>query len=119
MVSMQPERNIIPEWARKERQGDFGWIRENLDSFWPLAKSEFEQGGRGAILVDTTSQSSGGGHPYGYMTEADMELYDFGDTNRMLGEYDPEKEFVIVLWKSEDRISTYRIKPLQRNMNQP
>ena len=105
----------MPEWAQRERQGDFEWITENLDSFWPLAKSEYEQIGRGVIVVDTTSRPTGEGHPYGYVTLAEVEQHGLADTSSMIEEYDPESEFVIVLWKSEDRISTYRIKPLKKS----
>ena len=109
---MSPERDIFPEWARKERQGDFEWIRENLDSFWPLANNEYERFGRGVIVVDTTSQPTGGGHPYGYVTLVEAEKQGLQDASRMIGEYDPKNEFVVLLWKSEGRISTYRIKHL-------
>lgn len=109
---MAPENNKIPNWARHERERDFEWIGENLNDFWPLAKNAFEEIGRGVIIVDTTSQLKGDGNPYGYISKTDIEEFDDEDTKRMVQEYDPEIEFVILLFKSDDRTSTYRVRPL-------
>ena len=108
---MTPETNKIPEWARQERGRDFEWIGKNLIDFWPLARDAFKDIGRGVIIVDTTSQSTGKGHPYGYFSKEDIAGFDDEDTNRMLQNYDPDREFVILLIKSGDRTSTYRIQP--------
>jgi hypothetical protein len=53
-----PKNRDIPAWAREERQGDLGWIAENLDAFSAIASVAFEDEGRGAIVVDTTIQGS-------------------------------------------------------------
>ena len=111
---MTPERGKIPDWARRERLRDFEWIGENLGSFWPLAKEVFKESGRGAIVVDTTSQPTGEGHPFGYFSQEDLEKFEDEDTDRILQNYDPEKEFVIMLLKSDDRTSTYRIQAIPR-----
>ena len=110
---MTPERRKIPEWAKRERLRDCEWIGENLGSFWPLAKEVFKEVGRGAIVVDTTSQPTGEGNPYGYFSQEDLTKFEDEDTDRMLENYDPEKEFVILLLKPKDRTSTYRIKAFQ------
>jgi hypothetical protein len=42
---------------------------------------------------------------------------DYGEdenTKRTVNEYDPEREFVVVLLKSEERTSTYRVQAVQR-----
>jgi hypothetical protein len=111
---MTPERRKIPDWAQRERLRDFEWIGENLESFWPLAKEVSKESGRGAIVVDTTSQpTEGKGHPFGYFSQADLAQLEDEDTDRMLKNYDPEKEFVILLIKPGDRTSTYRIQAIQ------
>jgi hypothetical protein len=109
---MTPERGKIPEWAHREHRRDFEWIRENLDSFWPFAKDVFQELGRGLIVVDTTSQPTGEGHPYGYFPRQDIEKAGDEDTTRIMGNYNPEEEFVILLIKPGERTSTYRIKPV-------
>lgn len=77
--------------------------------FWPAATMAFEDQGRGAIFVDTTSRPTGEGHPFGYYPQGLIEDGADEDVKRMVREYDPGREVVIVLLKSEDHTSTYRI----------
>ena len=107
---MTPERRHIPDWAMKERQGDMEWIGENSHIFWPAATAAFAEQGRGAIVVDTTSRPTGQGHPFGYIPQAEIETRDDEDINRMVREYDPHQEFVVVMVKPHDHISTYRVR---------
>jgi hypothetical protein len=111
---MAPERQRIPEWSRSERGGDLEWIGENLGGFWPLAKEVFKEAGRGVIVVDVTSQPEGKGHPFGYFSQEELAKFEDEDTDRMLNNYDTETEFVILVLKTGDRTSTYRVKPLEK-----
>mgnify|MGYP001258251378 CR=1 FL=1 len=104
-----PEHNQIPSWAERERFDDLYWIGENLHIFWPVAHHGFEELGRGAIVVDTSSRPTGVGHPFGYFPRESVEEYGDQDTLRMIREYDPTWELVTVLLKPRDRSSTYRI----------
>jgi len=107
---MTPENPDIPAWARRERQADLGWIAENLDVFSAIASVAFENSGRGAIVVDTTSQAMpGAGHPFGYFSQEQIEELGDEDTSHMVTEYEPTQEFVVVLLKREDHVSTYRV----------
>ncbi|MCI0558934.1 MAG: hypothetical protein MN733_10595 [Nitrososphaera sp.] len=107
---MTPENQDIPDWARKERQGDLGWVQENLDTLWLAASLAFEDTGRGAIVVDTTFQPEPGlGHPFAYFSQSQIEEENDEDTKRMVREYDPTQEFVLVLWKPGGRSSIYRV----------
>lgn len=111
---MAPENKRIPEWAQRERQADLAWIAENLDVFWTAATTAFDEAGRGAIVVDTTVQPIPDvGHPFGYFSQEQVEQQANEDTTRMVTEYDPEHEFVVVLLKRDDRISTYRVRALE------
>jgi hypothetical protein len=66
--------------------------------------------GSGALVVDTASQPvEGGGHPFGYFPQDIIEEQGDEDTQRLVREYDPPTEFVSVLLKSEDRVSSYRL----------
>jgi hypothetical protein len=110
---MTPENLQIPDWARQERQADLAWIAENLDTFWTAATRAFQDVGVGAIVVDTTSQPiPDAGHPFGYFSQEQIEQQANEDTRRMVSEYDPEHEFVVVLLKADERISTYRVRAL-------
>ena|SRR3990172_8139900 len=115
-MGVEQDRPKIPDWARRERMGDFEWIGENLDNFWPFARDACREMGRGVIVVDTTVRPAEGvGHPFGYLSRDGISQIDDEDTSRMVGEYDPENEFVILLWKPGDRTSTYRIKPITKS----
>lgn len=108
---MTAENKRIPEWAREERGHDLAWIQENLDIFYLAAGVAYEDAGRGAIVVDTTVQPVEGlGHPFGYFAQEQIEEYDDEGTKRIVQEYDPDQEFVLVLLKAENRTSTYRIR---------
>jgi hypothetical protein len=107
---MTRENCNIPDWAHRERQADFGWIRENLAVFWTTATAAFEDAGRGAMIIDTMCQPvPGAGHPFVYFSQEQVEEQGNEDTRRMVAEYDPTREFVVVLLKSGDRTSTYRV----------
>jgi hypothetical protein len=113
---MSAERRDTPKWAQKERQQDLAWISENLDVFETAARIAYEGTGRGAIVVDTTAQPlPDAGHPFAYFSREQIEEDNDEDIKRMVAGYNPDKEFVLVLLKSEDRTSTYRIKPVRRN----
>lgn len=103
------ERWRFPAWAERERTGDLAWIKENLHVFWPVAQQGYEELGRGAIVVDTTSRPTGEGHPFGYLPQAMVEQQGDDDAQRMVREYDPTWEMVTVLLRPYDRLSIYRV----------
>ncbi|HET6443244.1 MAG TPA: hypothetical protein VFI27_01580 [candidate division Zixibacteria bacterium] len=108
---MGAENQNIPAWAHLERERDFEWIDENVEIFCAAATSSFEVSGRGAIVVDTTTQPSpDAGHPFGYLSQNQLEQDGDEDTKRMLSQYDPSRELVLLLLKPEYRTSSYRIR---------
>lgn len=108
----------IPHWAKRERVGDLAWLGENLHVFWPAAERGFRDSGRGALVVDATtlvSHPKGKSNPFFYLPQAEIKKHDWADAIRMVSAYDPTWELVIVLLKSNDRESIYRIGvPSQR-----
>jgi len=73
-MTAENERPELPEWAQQERQSDIAWIAENMLIFREAAQSAFQGGGRGAIVVDTTSLPvEGMGHPFGYYLQETIE----------------------------------------------
>ena len=109
---MHPERNNLPSWAERERWSDLAWISSQLPLFHSVATLAFQSLGRGAIVVDTTSRATGAGHPCDYFTEEAIQRYEDKDINRLVTQYDPHDELVIVLLKAESRTSSYRLRSL-------
>ena len=102
----------IPEWAEQERLSDLAWIAENLPEFWSAAQQGFELFGRGAIAVDTTVQpESDKGNPMWYLPQEQVIEASFTteDEIRMVAEYDPRWQFVSILLKRRNRVSSYRL----------
>ena len=107
---MTLEHGKIPDWAKRDRQRDLEWIRENLHIFWPAATDAYVELGRGALVVDITRQPIPGlGHPFGYFSQAEIEARDDEDAKRMVREYDQDWEFVLVMLKPKDQMSIYRV----------
>ena len=104
------DRRNLPDWAECERAGDLAWIEENVHIFWPAAHQGYETYGRGAVVVNTTSRTAGGGNPFIYFPQEMIEQTGDADTQRMVGEYNPTGEFVAVLLKIQDRVSSYRLQ---------
>jgi len=108
------DKGRFPDWAETERAGDLAWIKENLHVFWPAAQREYEEFGRGAIVVDTTQRPTGEGHPFGYFPQGMVEQTGDEDAQRMVTEYDPAWEMVTVLLKTDNRVSVYRVGVISR-----
>lgn len=106
---MPVEKPNLPDWAERERIGDMSWIAENLHVFWPAAQRCYAAEGRGAIVVDATARSTGGGNPFLYVAEAGIEQMGDPDALRMVRAYDARWELVTMLIKRERRVSIYRV----------
>ncbi len=113
---MGVERPNLPDWARRDREDDKAWIHENLHVFWPLGRELFREHGRGAFVVDTTFQPRpDAGHPFSYFPKEQLDKDDT-DVMRMVREYKPAAEFVIVLLKQQERQSSYRVRAKRRGL---
>ena len=104
------DRLSLPEWAERERGSDLAWIGGNLHVLWPVARQGYDEFGRGAIVVDTTLRPAGAGHPGGYVSQEMIKQISDDNSQGMVKEYVPSSEFVAVLLKSEDRVSSYRLQ---------
>ena len=107
---MSPEKRI-PDWAQRERLHDLSWLSENLHVFWPADQQQYQEQGRGALVVDITERvGERGVHPFTYATQELIEEGDDVNLQRLVREYEPEREMVVTLLKHQDRVSSYRVQ---------
>jgi arylamine N-acetyltransferase len=106
-----PENRIVPEWSRQDRQGDLAWIGENLSALAFVSQLAYADAGRGALFIDVGVQPlSEPVQLFGYLAQLDVERVADEDTVRMVQGYNPDEEFVLVIFKEQERSSTYRVR---------
>jgi len=80
-------------------------IADNWEVLLPAAERAFEEHGRGTLLVDTT-RIENDGYPFQYVGLTFLPNDD-ADCGRMVRTYDPEKEIVVSLFRSDGRVYSY------------
>lgn len=110
---MTPESKVPTDDSHLERQQDLAWIEENRDVFWLTATVAFQEIGHGAIVVDLTSDPTDQDQRFAYLAGGELELSD-EMLRRSLDEYDPDREFVIALFKpgGQSRVYTGQRPPV-------
>ena len=103
---MTPERLNSPDQVSCEREQDFNWIEENRAILWLAATVAFEEIGYGFIVVNLTEQTEDQGNPFGYYSEGELEPQN-EELRRLLQEYDPDRQFIVVLCKAGGRSDVY------------
>ncbi len=94
----------------QQRAGDRAWLRENFEVLRDAARRGYKQSGRGAIFVQATRQPvPGKGNPMYWLTAAQVERSGDADVIRMVNRYDPRREFVVIVDKSAEGVSTYQL----------
>jgi hypothetical protein len=100
----------LPAWAARERITDLMWLVQHLDILSAAAEGGYLALGRGALVIDTTGQIEGFGHPFAFVPQSEVEAFGGEMERRMVTEYEPERELVAMLLKSFDHLSTYRME---------
>ena len=94
----------------QQRAGDRVWLHENFDVLWNAARRGYKQSGRGAVVVLATEQPvPGKGNPMYWLTAAQVEESGDADVIHMVNKYDPRKEFVVIVDKGVEGVSTYQL----------
>jgi hypothetical protein len=106
---MSAEQNKLTDWAAKERVTDLAWIQENIHIFHQLALEEYEDYGRGLVVINTLSHIQGQGHAFGYLPQEVVNKLDNEIAKQYVNEYNPKEEIVIALLKPMKHQSTYRV----------
>ncbi len=102
-------KSYISPLDEQERLRDMAWLNENLQVFWPLVQTAYQEMGRGAIVADLTVYLEGGGYPIAYCSQEVIVAIGDIDASRMVEQYVPDSQFITMLFKAEGRISTYCI----------
>lgn len=75
------------------------WLKENIAAFWSTAYAGYCEGGRGAIIIDTTAEGLGEDTPFAYARQVHIEPQ-ADETSRqvarLVSRYEPESQFVAV-----------------------
>ena len=64
------------------------------------------------IVVDAATRPKGSGNLFTYLGRVDLERFEDEDVNRLLGQYEPGNEIVVILLKPYERMSSYQVQPL-------
>lgn len=99
----------VPDGFQRQREADLAWIQEYLEPFAASAREQHHLRGRGAIVIDTNVVMEGAGHPVSYLPQAEIESVDEPDIQRLVRNYRPETQMVIVLLKHGYSHSTYTV----------
>ena len=84
--------------GERTRQTDLAWIDQNRDIFWLSATTAFEEVGRGVLLVDLRQEPLDHGQPFSFHAEGELEMQ-YKELKDTLDNYDPGREFIVVLQK--------------------
>lgn len=106
---MSTEIDTLSNWHEKASEAELAWINENLPAFQQFVIEQYDDQGRGAILVNTGFTSEEQGHPYWYLPQAVIEDISNEQDIQLIRNYDPLKEIVIIFQKAESPTITHRI----------
>ena len=106
---MSTEIDTLSNWHEQTREAELAWINENLSAFQQFVVEQYDEQGRGAILVNTGFTSEEQGHPYWYLPQAVIEDLGVGQDIQLVRNYDPLKEIVLIFQKAASPTSTHRI----------
>ncbi len=103
------ERMPTPPQPEDEQNRDARWIADNTPVLWPTAQKAYALQGRGALVVDLTIRI-GTGLPCIYFTREEVAQHADADSLHMVDQYNPRREFVIILLKVGTQTSAYCVE---------
>ncbi len=88
-----------------DKASDLKLIADNREILLPAAELAFKENGRGTLLVDTTRLENES-YPFQYVRLTALPNDD-ADCGRMVRTYNPEKEIVVSLFRSDGCVHSY------------
>jgi hypothetical protein len=110
---MAKEIPSLTNLNEKIEEAELAWIRDNHTIFQSLAETEYDEKGRGFILVNTEPSSGYEGNSYWYLAQAVAEELEGDELKQMVRAYNPLSEFVLVLEKQNGGCSYHKVKTQQ------
>ncbi|MGD8457003.1 MAG: hypothetical protein PVF83_11500 [Anaerolineales bacterium] len=107
---MTKETPSLTNLNEKIKEVELAWIRDNHTIFQDLAETEYDERGRGFILVNTVPPSGEKRNSYWYLAQAVAEELEGDELKQMVRAYDPLSEFVLVLEKQNGVCSYHQVK---------
>jgi hypothetical protein len=106
---MTKETSTLTDLNEKIHEAELAWINENHLIFQGLAESEYDEKGRGFILVNIDHSSEEDGDLYWYLAQAVAEELEDDELKHMVRAYDPLSEFILVLEKQNGVCSYHQV----------
>ena len=103
---MNPEKAQPDSSEEASRRQDLTWIDETRTLLWLAATVAGEQVGRGVLVVDLDLTAEQTEPTIGYHSKGELDLMD-ERLHELLQEYNPHREFITILRKSDGQINTY------------
>jgi hypothetical protein len=110
---MTKETSSLTSLNEKIQETELAWINDNYAIFQSLAETEYDEKGRGFILVNTEPTSGDEGSSYWYLAQAVAEELEDEELKQKVRAYDPLSEFILVLEKQNGVCSYHQVKMQQ------
>jgi len=91
--------------SEAEKTRELAWLREHLAAFWVTAYEGHREQGRGAVVIDTTTEPLGEDTPFYYVPQARFEAQEDEVSlglAKLISEYGPENQFAAVFIRPRD-----------------
>lgn len=91
--------------SEAEKTKELAWLKKHLSAFWVTAYEGYREQGRGAVVIDTTTEPLGEDTPFYYAPQARFEAQEDEVSlglAKLISEYGPESQFVAVFIRPRD-----------------
>jgi len=99
MINSEKENSPLAEDPKKT--AEIAWLREHRFAFFSIARDRHAEQGRGALVIDASTEPLGENTPFYYAPQAQIESQGQADEvsqrlTSLVSEYNPSKELVAV-----------------------
>lgn len=106
---MSPESKSLVDFQQSMREAESQWLDSNREVLGEISQNEYDEYGRGVLLVNTQFSNRETGHPYWYLQQSIVEEAFADELIAAVRTYDPSKEFVLSIILVGDRPRMYTL----------